>query len=87
MKFPGGPSEFFNNAADKMFVAKSAVYMLQALLGDGVVVSGLGLFWSLHTDIVSSIDLSMLYCLGRSKTNGLVAHLDPSTVIMVQRAG
>lgn len=37
--FPGGPPAFFADVTQPTFVMKNAVYTLQTLLGDGVVVS------------------------------------------------
>jgi hypothetical protein len=36
--FPGGPEAFFAEIARKTFVVKNAIFILQTLLGDGVVV-------------------------------------------------
>lgn len=36
--FPGGPLAFFEDVAQNTFVIKNAIYTLQTLLGDGVVV-------------------------------------------------
>ena len=37
--FPGGPLAFFGDVAQNTFVIKNAIYTLQTLVGDGVVVS------------------------------------------------
>lgn len=37
--FPGGPIGFFSDVAQWTFVYKNMVYLLQTLVGDGVVVS------------------------------------------------
>ena len=37
--FPGGPPAFFADVAQVTFVIKNAIYVMQTLLGDGVVVS------------------------------------------------
>jgi len=37
--FPGGPNAFFADVAQPTFVIKNAIYTLQTLLGDGVVVN------------------------------------------------
>jgi hypothetical protein len=37
--FPGGPVAFFADVTQSTFISKSAVFTLQTLLGDGVVVS------------------------------------------------
>jgi hypothetical protein len=39
--FPGGPPAFFADVAQVTFVAKNAIYIMQTLLGDGVVVSSI----------------------------------------------
>jgi hypothetical protein len=36
---PGGPLTFFADVSQPTFVVKNAIYTLQTLLGDGVVVS------------------------------------------------
>jgi len=36
--FPGGPVAFFEDIAQNTFVIKNAIYTLQTLVGDGVVV-------------------------------------------------
>jgi len=36
--FPGGPMAFFEDIAQNTFVIKNAIYTLQTLVGDGVVV-------------------------------------------------
>jgi len=36
--FPGGPVAFFGDLTQNTFVIKNAIYTLQTLLGDGVVV-------------------------------------------------
>ncbi|KAF7294682.1 hypothetical protein MIND_01005200 [Mycena indigotica] len=36
--FPGGPAAWFANPSEKSFVFKNAVYTLQTVLGDGVVI-------------------------------------------------
>jgi hypothetical protein len=37
--FPGGPPAFFADVAQGTFVVKNVIYVMQTLLGDGVVVS------------------------------------------------
>jgi hypothetical protein len=36
--YPGGPVAFFADVTQNTFVIKNAIYTLQTLLGDGVVV-------------------------------------------------
>lgn len=36
--FPNGPAAFFADVTQKTYVAKNAIYILQTLLADGVVV-------------------------------------------------
>lgn len=40
--FPGGPTGFFVDVTQRTFIIKNAVYVLQTLLGDGVVVGPCG---------------------------------------------
>ncbi|TFY53906.1 hypothetical protein EVG20_g9921 [Dentipellis fragilis] len=35
-RFPGGPSEFFANIGDRVFIGKMSVFILQTVLGDSV---------------------------------------------------
>ena len=37
--YPGGPIAFFAQPSESTFVAKNAVYTIQTLLGDGILVS------------------------------------------------
>ncbi|OJA18399.1 hypothetical protein AZE42_09781 [Rhizopogon vesiculosus] len=39
--FKGGPPAFFADVAQVTFVTKNAIYIMQTLLGDGVVVSSI----------------------------------------------
>lgn len=39
--YPGGPVAFFASVTEKTFVIKNALYSLQTVVGDGVVVSTL----------------------------------------------
>ncbi|KAG2335436.1 hypothetical protein BDR05DRAFT_970821 [Suillus weaverae] len=43
--FPGGPEAFFAEIARKTFVIKNAIYVLQTLLGDGVVIYRCYVVW------------------------------------------
>ncbi|KAH7886568.1 hypothetical protein F5I97DRAFT_1936249 [Phlebopus sp. FC_14] len=43
--FPGGPTAFFADVAQETFVFKNAVYTLQTLLGDGVVIYRCYVVW------------------------------------------
>jgi hypothetical protein len=36
--FPGGPAAFFADISQETFVIECAIYILQTLLGDGVMV-------------------------------------------------
>jgi hypothetical protein len=37
--FPGGPQAFFADVAQLTFMSRNSIFLLQTLLGDGVVVS------------------------------------------------
>lgn len=37
--YQGGPIKFFSNASQWTFVSKNSVYVIQVLIGDGVIVS------------------------------------------------
>ena len=37
--FPGGPQAFFADVTQPIFVSRNSIFVLQTLLGDGVVVS------------------------------------------------
>lgn len=61
----GGPTAFFSNAADWTFVVKNILFIVQTLLGDGVVVdtrapSYLLLPLTLTNNI---LDISLLRCM------------------------
>ncbi|KAG2110696.1 hypothetical protein DEU56DRAFT_749797 [Suillus clintonianus] len=43
--FPGGPAAFFAYAPQPTFVAKNAIYILQTLVGDGVVIYRCYVVW------------------------------------------
>lgn len=43
--FPGGPAAFFADVKQKMYVTKSAVNLMQTLLGDGIVIYRCNVVW------------------------------------------
>ena len=64
--FPGGPIAFFAQPSEWTFVAKNAVYTIQTLLGDGILVSRtLGQWAVMFSDhpLFLPLDLSLLRCL------------------------
>ena len=65
--FPGGPSAFFADVAQLTFMARNILYIMQTLLGDGVVVSK-SLYQFITVIILLNVffylvDLSLLCCL------------------------
>ncbi|KAI9455616.1 hypothetical protein HD554DRAFT_2240122 [Boletus coccyginus] len=57
--FPGGPNAFFGDVAQPTFVIKNAIYTLQTLLGDGVVIYRCYVVWQSFWSIVLP---SLLWC-------------------------
>ncbi|KAG1753195.1 hypothetical protein EDB19DRAFT_815573 [Suillus lakei] len=57
--FPGGPEAFFAEIAQETFVIKNAIYILQTLLGDGVVIYRCYVVWQTVWVIILP---SMLWC-------------------------
>ncbi|KIJ62366.1 hypothetical protein HYDPIDRAFT_176509 [Hydnomerulius pinastri MD-312] len=57
--FPGGPPAFFADVAQETFVFKNAVYSLQTLLGDGVVIYRCYVVWQ---SVLIIIVPMMLWC-------------------------
>jgi hypothetical protein len=56
--FPGGPVAFFSDVAQWSFVCRYVLYMLQTLVGDGVVVRGSKA--ADHSPLNINSDLSLL---------------------------
>ncbi|KIJ62335.1 hypothetical protein HYDPIDRAFT_30590 [Hydnomerulius pinastri MD-312] len=57
--FPGGPVAYFSQISMPSFVTKSVLYMLQTLVGDGVVIYRCHVVWR---SIPLSLFLFMLWC-------------------------
>ncbi|KAI9569055.1 hypothetical protein HD554DRAFT_2322039 [Boletus coccyginus] len=57
--FPGGPVAFFADVSEPTFVIKNAIYTLQILLGDGVVIYRCYVVWQSFWSIILP---SMLWC-------------------------
>jgi hypothetical protein len=82
--FPEGPESFFANVSQETFVISNTIVILQALLGDGVVVSSI-VYLPFEIDIEGILDkdLSLLYRLA----NRLGYHPTQYAVVQCRRLG
>ncbi|KAG1850809.1 hypothetical protein DFJ58DRAFT_793152 [Suillus subalutaceus] len=60
--FPGGPSAFFADVAQETFVIKNAIYTLQAMLSDGILIYRCYVIWqTVWVIIVPSLKSYLLF--------------------------
>jgi len=70
--FPGGPTGFFADVTQRTFIIKNAVYVLQTLLGDGVVIYRCYVVWQCFGVIILP---TVLWCATSVISSGLLYHM------------
>ncbi|KAN0073790.1 hypothetical protein V8E55_012044 [Tylopilus felleus] len=74
--FPRSPAGFFTDATQRTFIIKNVVYVLQTLLGDGVVIYRCYVVWQ-HFRVV--ILPAVLWCAASATSVGLLYHTSHAT--------
>ncbi|KAF8548458.1 hypothetical protein OG21DRAFT_1449085 [Imleria badia] len=74
--FPGGPTGFFADVTQRTFIIKHTVYVLQTLLGDGVVIYRCYVVWQRFGVIMLP---AVLWCATSATSAALLYHISYAT--------
>ncbi|KAH0830151.1 hypothetical protein J3R83DRAFT_1499 [Lanmaoa asiatica] len=74
--FPGGPTGFFADVTQRTFIIKNAVFVLQTLLGDGVVIYRCYVVWQSLRVIMPPV---MLWCAASVTSVGFLYRMSHAT--------